>query len=222
MFLPALAVLYGLHLLGLGNVQRLNIQPVLGGAPKSWILAGLDLVYVFLPIYTLLFYLPYVRGARSVKRIGLTTLGLSFPLFLLALLGTVGAFGPTVARMLPWPTVEYFHAIDLPIVLVEQAGLLFIITWYGFFLLAVAQILFLLGRELNVLFPRVGRRWFSLAIALVIFAFIFWRLNLLDLSVGMRYVEWITNISIFVPLPVIWLVAWWRFGRSKNNGSKRT
>ena len=79
--IPPLFVMYTLQMLGLTNVHVLNTRPFLTGNPGQWLTGGFDLFFVLIPITGLFNYLPFIRGPRSVVKIGLVSLSAVLPLF---------------------------------------------------------------------------------------------------------------------------------------------
>jgi spore germination protein AB len=153
MLIIPLAIMYGLNLLSLTNVNTLNLRPIFEGAGRLWLEAGVDLLFMLLPASIAFAYLPFFKSSQNLLRVTLIALGLSIPLFFLILFGTTGVFGPAMIGKFTWPAVEFFHILDLSFLLVEKAGLIFVITWYVFIFTLVAQSHFILGHLVHTAFP---------------------------------------------------------------------
>ncbi len=163
-----LIVIYSLHFLGLSNVNTINIRPVLEGSIYQWFEAGFDLLITLTPVTAVFIYLPFFKSPKKLLQASLMSLGLVIPLFFLTLLGTIGAFGPEMTAKFTWPPVEFFHIIDLPFLLLEQSGLIFIITWYVFIFVVLSQAHFILGHLISTAFPVIKLRWAIYSAALII------------------------------------------------------
>jgi hypothetical protein len=167
MLIIPLIIMYGLNLLSLSNVNTLNVRPLLEGVGRRWLEGGFDLLLMFIPASLSFAYLPFFKSPRNLLRVTLIALGLSVPLFFLILFGTTGVFGPIMLLNFPWPAVEFFHILDLPIMLVEKAGLFFVIAWYAFIFTLVSQSHFILGHLVHTAFPSIKPNWAIIIMALI-------------------------------------------------------
>lgn len=163
-----LVIIYGLQFLGLSNINPLNIRPLLEGSARQWFEAGFDMLFILTAASAAFPYLPFFKNPKSVLRTLLISLGLVVPLFFLTIIGTIGAFGPKMTAKITWPAVEFFNIIDLPIILLEQVGLIFIITWYAFVFIILAQAFFILGHLISTAFPAFKLKWATITAALII------------------------------------------------------
>lgn len=213
MLIIPLAVLLTLLVFGLKNVNLMNVLPIFEGSPAQWLSAGYHYIFALSAVSALFFYVPFLSGPASVKRVGFWVLSLSVPFYFLAAFGTIGVFGPTITHQLAWPTVEFFHTLELPVILLEQAGLLFIITWLGFMLVGIATAIFFTGQELANLLPRVRRGWYCLIAAVAVFASTYLPLNVLIMDRLIHRFMW---IIAFVYLPTFVLI--WGAGRLRARG----
>lgn len=163
-----LIILYSLHFLGFSNVNIMNVRPVLEGSMYQWFEAGFDLLITLSPVTAVFIYLPFFENPKKLLQASLISLGLVTPLFFLTLFGAIGAFGPEMTAKFTWPAVEFFHIIDLPFLLLEQSGLIFVITWYVFIFVIMSQAHFILGHLISTAFPVVKLHWAILSAALII------------------------------------------------------
>jgi spore germination protein (amino acid permease) len=216
MLIPPLIVIFGLEILGLNNLSAMNIQPIFTGSIKQWLGTTLDLPLILLPGTAVFVYLPYFLTGKSILKSGLVSLGIVIPILGLALLGTIGALGPKMIQKMSWPVVEYFHLVDYPYLLLEQAGLFFIIAWYPIHFVATAQGLFVIGNELNASFPQINRKWYTVAIGALIYVMINLPLNLVFLRNFLnKYRAWFTY-SYLILLLGTWLIAKLRYNHGRQ------
>ena len=197
MLIPPLVIIFGLEILGLQNINPVNVQPVLAGTLGQWCATTLDLPLILLPGTALFVFLPFIGDGKSVIKIGLISLGIVFPVFLVALFGTIGALSPGLIPKISWSLVEYFHQIDYPYLLLEQAGLFFLVAWYPIHFVATAQGLFVIGNELNGILPSIKRGWFILATCILVFVIVNLPLNLIALAdLFDKYRRWFTFLYL--------------------------
>jgi spore germination protein KB len=210
MLIPPLVVFFGMHLIGLSNINPVNIRPLFTSPPQHWLISGYNLLYVFLPVTAIFEYLPFIRNPKSVLKTGLASIGITLPLFILTVFGTIGTFGPQLISRFAWPEVEFFRVIDLPYLLLEQAGLIFIITWFAFIFVTISHGFFVLPNDLSLLWPKVNRKWFSIGIAMLVLLIIRIPFNVVDLKIFDRYRAYFvaSYLSIFF---ITWLIAMIRF-----------
>ncbi|MGE5559222.1 MAG: GerAB/ArcD/ProY family transporter [Bacillota bacterium] len=216
MLIPPLLIIYLLVFMGLFYVHTPHFRPCLAGTPAAWFEAAFDLIFVFYPVYSIFLYLPYIRRTKSVVKIGISSLALILPLFFLSILGAVGVFGIQAVEKMAWPTMEFFHIIDFPILLLEQAGLLFIITWYAFNLVAISQTVCLVSkfyRELCSTSMELG--WFTVGTSLLILILAGIPLNITQIYLIFNKLNnFITVILLLIGI-VPWMAALIRFRRDK-------
>ena len=211
MLLPPLALLLLMTLLGLSNVNLNNIQPMLGGSAFKWLQAGSNLTLVLLPVLAIIYYLPFIEQPKTVKKIGFISLGVVVPLFFLALFGAIGVFGPSPAKKMVWPIVEFFHILDYPYLLLEQAGLFFLIAWYPFVFIGMTHGLFVIGNESRFIFPQIKRNWYTLAAAILIFIGANLHVNPICLQNFLSRFQELISLSFLAIILITWLAARWRF-----------
>ncbi len=207
MLIPPLCIILLLELLGLTNIDLVNIRPVLSGLPWRWLPGGLDLTLIFVPGAAIFFYMPYLNQTKSIKKISLFSLGIVFPLFFLALFGTIGAFGPALIKQVNWPMVEFVHLIDYPSLLLEKSGVFFLIAWYAIFFSAMAQGLFLIGNNFNLVFPKIARNWYIVAASVIVFIAVNIPLNIISLEIFMRRYQTVISVSFLSLFFITWAVA---------------
>ncbi len=207
MLFPPFAVIFLLQLIGLPNIDPVNLQPVFEGSWRDWLLSGTDLLVILLPATGISAFLSFLPKPESIKKITVYCWAMVIPLFLINILGTVGTFGPGVIHRLNWASVEYFHLIDYPFLLLEQTGLFFLIAWYPFTFVILAQGLFIGGNQLHSMFPGVKRHWFICALALGILIVVNLPISLIGSErFFLRYQK--VAVAIFLTLHLgTWLVA---------------
>ncbi len=211
MLIIPLFLLLLLILIGLSNVNPINVQPVLNVSPLKWLQAGSGLTLVLLPETAIVFYLSFIKQPKTIKKIGLISLGIVVPIFFLSLFGTIGVFGSAAIHKMNWPVVEFFHILDYPYLLLEQAGLFFLIAWYPFHFIGISQALFVIGNELHSLFSQIKRNWFILTITILIFIGANLPIDVVFLQVFLRRFQSLIPLSFLGILLITWLVARWRF-----------
>lgn len=217
MLIPPLIVIFSLSLVGMKDVQLVNLQPVLAGAAKDWLAAGFDLLYIFIPVVITFFYLPFLQGPKQALKVGLWPYIVVVPLFLLTIIGTIGTFGPTVVQKTVWATIEFFHIIDMPSLLLEQAGLFFLLAWYAFFFLGVTQGVFFTSQELYHLWPVLKERWYLLLVGLSVFSVAGLPINIISLTAIANRFGHFLGIMSYALLVLVWIVARIRFPHSKTS-----
>lgn len=218
MLLPPLLLMLLLILLGLSNVNLIMIQPVLAGSPLQWFQACSGLTLILLPGLAMVFYLPFIKQPQVIKKVGLFSLATVVPLFFLSLFGTIGVFGLDLIRKNNWPIVEFFHVIDFPYLLLEQAGLFFLITWYPFVFVALSQGLFIIGNEAHLIFPQIKRNLFILATFILFYLGINLPIDVILIHSFLRRCQSLISLSFMGIILITWLTVRLRLGNGPKNG----
>jgi spore germination protein (amino acid permease) len=168
MLIPPFLAIFLLQVIGLVNVNPLNLQPIFEGTFRQWLLAGSDVILVLLPGTGVVILFPFFRGPETMKKFTFYSLAMVVPLFFLNILGIVGTFGSLVMNKMNWPIVEYFHVIDFPFLLLEQMGLFFLIAWYASIFVTLSVGAFCVGNEFHILFPKIKCKWFIVTYGIVL------------------------------------------------------
>lgn len=218
MLLPPLLLMLLLILLGLSNVNLIMVQPVLAGSPLQWLQACSGLTLILLPVLAMVFYLPFIKQPQVIKKVGLFSLATVVPLFFLSLFGTIGVFGPDLIWKKSWPIVEFFHVIDFPYLLLEQAGLFFLITWYPFVFVALSQGLFIFGNEAHFIFPQIKRNWFILAALILLYLGANFPIDVIMIHTLSPRFQSLISLSFMGIILFTWLTARLRFGNVLKDG----
>lgn len=218
MLLPPILLIILLEVLGLANINLSNIRPVLAGSPWNWMLSGMDLTIILIPGTAIFFYMQNMSQWQSIKKMSLYAFGIVIPIFFLGLFGTVGIYGPSLTKKMSWSIVEFFHLIDYPYLLLEQAGLFFLIAWFASFFVAMSQGLFLIGNHYHIIFPRIKRNWLILVMSILALIIVNHPTTTIFIdSIMKSYQKWIA-FSHLVILSGTWLIARLRFGKKEISG----
>lgn len=217
LLIPPLIVIYILEFMGLVNVNFFNIRPVIPTSWSQWFVSGMDLTLILVPATSIFYYSHRMERPRNMVKMSLIALGTVVPMFFLTLFGTIGVFGPSETKMMSWSVVEYFHILDYPYLLLEQAGLFFLIAWYAMFFVSMAQGFYLIGDQYHIIFPRIPRNWFIAGLAAVTLLAVNLPLNVIYLESFMhKYQKWI-GFSLLTVLFGTWLIARLRLGSRGMN-----
>ena len=120
---------------------------------------------------------------------------------------------------LPWPTVDFFHIIDLPFLLLEQAGLIFKSSPGMLFCFqAVSQSIFLNSNNFFSIWASVKLKWLILFLTVIILVLASLPYNALAMSKIVNYLNPLANILVFTQPVLTWIVAKIRFFKASEGG----
>jgi spore germination protein (amino acid permease) len=207
MLIPPLIGIFILQLLELFNVNWLNLRPILSGTPIQWLAAGFDSLYLLIPAYVGMFYLPFLKNPKQMLKILLIPVSITFPLLFLATISMVGTFGPALITKIAWPTMETFHVIDMPLLLLEQADLFFLITWYAFIFVTATLGVYLTSNELNFLWPKVKLKWLLITVGAIYLIIASLPLNITFIAGLTGRFYWLFITMHYLPFLITWVVA---------------
>ncbi|WP_068773362.1 endospore germination permease [Paenibacillus sp. FJAT-26967] len=122
---PALFIV----ILSLGNVDWLNLQPVLRTPDMKFWMGSLGIAALFRNVLIYTYIIPRMENPRTAMRIGIISTSISGGLYLLLVIASVGVFGPQEIKLLLWPTLELGRATIIPGEFLERLDATFLIVW---------------------------------------------------------------------------------------------
>ena len=86
----------------------------------------------------------------------------------LAIFSCIGIFGVKFTLQYIWPNLAGVTEINLPFLVLEQVGLLFLIIWLTMFFVAVAFYLVIIGDGIKAQFPRLNYAFVILGLLIMV------------------------------------------------------
>ncbi len=143
--IPALIVVLGLTLLGFQNFQWTHILPLASPRWGDYIYGGLSTFDVYYLIGVSAMSLPFLNRKTDYPRLAGGAIIFIMLFFTVYSIGAVGNFGHQYVLRLAWPGLEFVRDIDLPYLLIEQAGLLMLIVWVTMIIVGTGYLYYIVG-----------------------------------------------------------------------------
>ena len=125
-----------MKLLVFTNVSCTHLLPVFSAKPLNYLLGGLALVNSFLPVATLLIIYPLYNKPQKLSAVTFWTAATATIIFVIGVLGSIGTFGADFIVQLNWPILAAIRWINIPDLVLEQVGLIFLVVWITMFIVA--------------------------------------------------------------------------------------
>lgn len=150
----ALRVLLGGMMLQ--NVQPSYLLPLFSARAGDYLLGGLRFSSAFVPLAAALLLHHRLNEPGRLGRVLLLSASGAAAVTVLELIGSVGTFGASYVQSFNWPTLASMRTISYPYLILEQAGLLFVVVWGTMLFAASAFYTALTAEGIRQIFPRVG------------------------------------------------------------------
>jgi spore germination protein len=145
-----------------------HLQPLLTTTPVKYLQGGLLLTNGFMPVITVLLILHLIEQPRKLSATILGAAGCGSLFFLLEILGAIGVFGATFTQRFTWANLALIQRINIPYLVLEQIGPLFLVVWLVMFLCSMAFNFYLVAGGVKQLFPRFDYRLLVLILLAVV------------------------------------------------------
>ena len=159
LFIPSYGIRLLIEIFTFQTLRPTHLLPLFSESPGRYLMGGMSLVGYFLPVTAIFLLFRRLKQPSQAGKAAFGALGGIFPVYLLAFLGTVGSFGAEYTMTFSWSEVAATNHINIPFLIMEQMGLLFMIVWITTFFSTKALYFYILGSGLKNQFPRLNYRW---------------------------------------------------------------
>lgn len=156
-----------MKLLSLQKMEITHLLPLFSATPTNYLLGGLTITGYLLPVTAIFLISNQLKQPQNLQKPVFGALGIIFPIYLLGFLGTVGSFGTAYTQTFAWPEISAINHIHIPFLVLEQAGLLFLIIWMTTFFATMIFYAALIAGGLAQQFPKLKYSWIVWALLLV-------------------------------------------------------
>jgi spore germination protein (amino acid permease) len=145
-----------------------HLLPLVTTTPVKYLQGGLLLLNGFMPVIAILLILHLIEEPRKLSATIFGAASSASLLFLLEILGTIGVFGATFLQRFTWSNLALIQRINIPYLVLEQIGPLFLVVWLTMFLCSMAFNFYLVAGGVNQLFPRWNYRLLVLILLAIV------------------------------------------------------
>ncbi len=147
--IPAVFFRVVMQIFAFQNFTVSHVLPLISAPPLDYCMGGLKLTNAFFPLLTIFLFYPVLDQPLKIKSITFGVSGFTLLVFLTEIVGTIGVFGAAYTERFIWPNLALIQRINLPYLVLEQVGPLFLIVWLTMFLVATAFFFSLLGNGIT-------------------------------------------------------------------------
>lgn len=206
-----------IEILTFQQMKSTHLLPLFSETPERYLMGGLSLIGYFLPVTAI--FLLYHR-LKQPEKVGSAVFGALagiFPVYLLAFLGTVGNFGAKYTLTFAWPEIAATNHINIPLLVMEQMGLLFLIVWITTFFSTKTLYFYIIGNGLKTIFPKLKYRWVVFGLLILVGGGAMFFPNSIVVRKAFIWVRpWLMIPATFYPF-LVYLIAVMRGKRGKQN-----
>lgn len=145
-----------------------QILPLVTATPLEYLQGSLMLTNGFMAVIPILLIYHLTEQPRKLFATILGAAGSAFIVFLIEILGVIGVFGAAFAQRFTWSNLALIHRINIPYLVLEQIGPLFLVVWLTMFLCSMAFNFYLVAGGVNQLFPRWNYRLLVLILLAIV------------------------------------------------------
>jgi spore germination protein len=145
-----------------------HLLPLVTATPLEYLQGGLQLVNGFMSVIPIFLIYHLTEQPRKLFTTILGASSSAFIVFLIEFLGVIGVFGATFLQRFTWSNLALIQRINIPYLVLEQIGPLFLVVWLTMFLCSMAFNFYLVAGGVNQLFPRWNYRLLVLILLAIV------------------------------------------------------
>lgn len=167
--IPTVISRFLMQLFALQAMQTSYLLPLFARPPLDYLRGALVMANVFLPITAFFLIHPLVKKPGKIGVPSLCAVTVAALSFLLGVIGAIGVFGAELTPRFAWSEFASVHQINIPFLVLEQVGLVFLIIWLTMFFVAVSFYFSIVARALRQHFPVLSYRWTVMTLLTLVF-----------------------------------------------------
>lgn len=166
---PMVLLRFGLKLAAFNGLNWTLLQPVFSASPLNYLKGAFSILNLFVPIGAVFLIYPMLIKPRSLAKITLGSIGIANLILLLGVIGTIGVFGSEFSQRFNWPNLAAIHRVNIPFLVFEQLGLVFLTVWVIMFLIATSFYFYIIANSLREHFFRgLNYQWTVIVLLLFV------------------------------------------------------
>jgi spore germination protein (amino acid permease) len=168
-FIPTLTLRILLQFLALQDLKVTHLLPLFSASPIDYLKGGLTLTTAFGPLLVGLFFIyPLLAKPKKMTSIALGLIGGQTVILFFTMIIVIGVFGAVNVQTYIWPIFEVDRRIDIPLLVFNQVGLLFLIVWFTMFLVGFSFYLYVFASSMKQQFEKLNYLWCLIGILVLI------------------------------------------------------
>jgi spore germination protein len=168
--IPTVLFRFVMQIFALQGLKSTYLLPLFSRPPSDYLIGGLYMANVFLPITAVFLIHPLVKKPGKLGLPALSAVFIASLSFLLGILGAIGSFSAELTSRFAWSEFATVQQINIPFLVLEQVGLIFLVIWITMFFVAVSFYFAVVARSLRQQLPAFNYRWTVLVLLVLVFA----------------------------------------------------
>lgn len=140
------------------KIEVSHLLPLFSEPPGRYLSGSMMISGFFLPLTTIFLMMNRVNHPTQIKWIALGAMAGAFPIYFGGVIGTIGSFGAEYTQFFNWPEIAAANRVNIPYLVIEQLGLLFLIVWITAFFASEAYFFYIVASGLRWQFPALNYR----------------------------------------------------------------
>lgn len=157
--IPTVLFRFTMQIFALQGLKSTYLLPLFARPLLDYLGGGMIMANVFLPIAAVFLIHPLVKKPGKLGIPALSAVFIAALSFLLGLLGAIGSFGAELVPRFAWSEFATIQQINIPFLVLEQVGLIFLVIWIVMFFVATSFYFSAVARSLGQQFPAFNYRW---------------------------------------------------------------
>jgi hypothetical protein len=131
-------------------------------------MGGIFVTCAYLPLGILFIIYPMLKKPQKMSPISLGSVMIMLIFVLLSVIGTTGVYGATLTSKFTWPIFEEIRHINMPYLVLEEVGLLFLIVWITMFFVGCSVYFYILAHGLRQQFSLLNYQWTVVGLVIIV------------------------------------------------------
>jgi spore germination protein len=162
--IPTVCFRIGMQILAFQDFSLSHVLPLITARPLNYLMGGIKLTNAFFSILTIILIYHFLDQPKKISAISLGVSGCALLVYMIEIVGTVGVFGATYTQRFAWSNLALIQRINIPYLVLEQVGPLFLVVWLTMFLVSTAFYFTLLGNGITQIFPKLDYKMIILGL----------------------------------------------------------
>lgn len=167
--IPTVLLRFMMQLFALQGMHVSYLLPLFARPLPDYFRGGLFMANVFLPITSAFLIQSMVKKPVKLGIPSLWAVTIAAFSFMLGIIGALGVFSAELTPRFAWSEFATVQQINMPFLVLEQVGLIFIIIWLTMFFVAASFYFSVVARALCQQFTALNYRWTVPALLLLVF-----------------------------------------------------
>lgn len=166
--IPTVLSRFLMQIFALQGLKTTYLLPLFAVPPLDYLRGGLTMANVFLPITAVFLIHPLIKKQAKLGLPSLSAIIIASLSYLLGILGAIGVLSAELTQRLAWSEFTTVQQINIPFLVLEQVGLLFLVIWISMFFVATSFYFAAVARSLQQQFPVFNYHWIVVVLLILV------------------------------------------------------